>query len=54
MGRYLTPDLYISYGVGLFQPGHVFRLLYDLGRGFQLQTETGVATGADLLYTLER
>lgn len=54
VGRYLTPELYISYGVGLFQPGHVFRLLYDLGRGFQLQTETGVATGADLLYTLER
>lgn len=54
VGRYLTPELYISYGVGLFQPGHVFRLLYDIGRGFQLQTETGVATGADLLYTLER
>ncbi len=54
VGRYLTPELYISYGVGLFQPGHVFKLLYDIGRGFQLQTETGVATGADLLYTLER
>jgi translocation and assembly module TamB len=54
LGKYLTPSLYVSYGVGLFQPGHVFRLLYDIGRGFKLQTETGVASGADLLYTIER
>ncbi len=54
IGKYLSPKLYVSYGVGLFQPGHIFRLLYDIGRGFKLQTETGVASGADLLYTIER
>jgi translocation and assembly module TamB len=54
LGKYLTPSLYVSYGVGLFQPGHVFRLLYDIGRGFKLQTETGVVSGVDLLYTIER
>lgn len=54
LGKYLTPRLFVSYGVSLFQPGQTFRLLYDLGHGFKLQTESGVASGADLLYTFER
>lgn len=54
VGKYLSPKLFVSYGVGLFQAGSAFRLLYDLGRGFKLSTESGVATGGDLLYTVER
>lgn len=54
IGKYLSPRLFVSYGVGLFQPGHVFRLLYDIGRGFKLQTESGVESGGDLLYSIER
>ena len=34
LGKYLTPKLFVSYGVSLFQPGQTFRLLYDLGHGF--------------------
>ena len=54
VGKYLSPKLYVSYGVGLFQPGHIFKLLYELGHGFKLSTESGVHTGGDLLYTVER
>ncbi len=54
VGKYLSPKLFISYGVGLFQPGHTFRLQYDIGRGFKLATETGIESGGDLLYTIER
>ncbi|MEQ9477961.1 MAG: translocation/assembly module TamB domain-containing protein, partial [Algiphilus sp.] len=54
VGKYIGSRLYVSYGVSLFQPGQIFRLRYDLGRGFALQTETGVESGGDLLYTLER
>jgi translocation and assembly module TamB len=54
VGKYLSPKLFISYGVGLFQPGSSFRLQYDIGRGFKLATETGVESGGDLLYTIER
>ncbi|MGQ0528659.1 MAG: translocation/assembly module TamB domain-containing protein [Panacagrimonas sp.] len=54
VGKYLSPKLYVSYGVGLFQPGQVFKLLYDLGRGFKFSTESGVQTGGDLLYSFER
>ncbi|QHS10568.1 translocation/assembly module TamB domain-containing protein [Sinimarinibacterium sp. NLF-5-8] len=53
VGKYLSPKLFISYGVGLFQPGHTFRLQYDIGHGFKLATETGVESGGDLLYTVE-
>lgn len=54
VGKYLSPKLFVSYGVGLFQPGHLFRLQYDLGRGFKLSGESGVQQGGDLLYTIER
>lgn len=54
VGKYLSPRLYVSYGVGIFQPGQVFKLLYELGHGFKFSTESGVHTGGDLLYTLER
>ncbi|HSW14779.1 MAG TPA: translocation/assembly module TamB domain-containing protein [Solimonas sp.] len=54
IGKYLSPKLYVSYGIGIFQPGNVFKLIYDLGHGFKLQTESGVEAGGDLLYTIER
>lgn len=54
VGKYLSPKLYVSYGIGLFQPGQVFKLLYTLGHGFKFSTESGVHTGGDLLYTVER
>lgn len=54
VGKYLNPRLYVSYGLGLFERNNVFRLLYDLGHGFKLRTETGAQTGGDLLYTVER
>lgn len=53
VGKYLSPRLYISYGIGLFQQGHTFRLQYDIGRGFKLATESGVESGGDILYTIE-
>lgn len=53
LGKYLTPRLYVSYGVGLFQAAQAFQLRYKLGRGLELQTESGVSTGGDLIYTFE-
>jgi len=54
VGKYLSPKLYVAYGRDLLDQGNVFRLLYDLGRGFKLSTESGVNAGGDLLYTFER
>jgi len=54
LGKYLTPRLFISYGISLFQQGYSFRLLYTLGHGFKLATESGTASGGDLIYQTER
>ena len=53
-GTYLSPSLYVSYGIGLFDPISTLRLRYLLSRKWTLQAETGAETGADLLYRIER
>lgn len=54
LGKYLSPKLYVSYGVALFQPGQSFRLRYELSDKWVLKTQTGTQTGGDLIYTIER
>lgn len=50
VGKYLTPKLYLSYGIGLFQTLSTARLRYDISRHWSLQAEQGTETSADLLY----
>nr|WP_279342511.1 translocation/assembly module TamB [Geotalea sp. SG265] len=52
LGKYLTPQLYISYGRSLFTGANLFRLRYDISRRLQLETETGSESGADLYYKM--
>jgi translocation and assembly module TamB len=54
LGTYLSPRLYVGYGIGLFDTNNLLRIRYRLGRSWVLQTESGEETGADLLYTIER
>jgi translocation and assembly module TamB len=54
LGTYLSPRLYVSYGIGLFETGNSFRMRYDLSEHWQIQTDTGVNSGADILYKIER
>ena len=55
VGKYLSPRLYVTYGLGLFEPVSTFKIRYLLGREWSLQAEqSGVATGADILYSVER
>jgi translocation and assembly module TamB len=53
VGKYLTPELYFSYGQSLFTGGNLFRLRYDLSRRWQIETQTGSESGADLYYKIE-
>jgi translocation and assembly module TamB len=53
IGKYLSPQVYVSYGIGLFASENMFRLRYDLSRHLSLQAESGVQSGADLIYTFE-
>ncbi len=54
VGKYLSPRVYVQYGVGLFQSINIFRFGYQLSRRFLLQGESGVDSGADLIYSIER
>jgi translocation and assembly module TamB len=54
VGKYLSPRLYVTYGLGLFEPISTFRIRYILGRQWTLQAEQGEGTSADFLYTVER
>jgi autotransporter translocation and assembly factor TamB len=54
IGRYLSPNLYVSYGIGLFDPVSTLRLRYILSRRWTLQAETGEETGADVLLKVQR
>ena len=54
VGKYLSPRVYVQYGVGLFQSKSIFRFGYELNKRFLLQGESGIDSGADLFYTIER
>jgi translocation and assembly module TamB len=54
LGRYLTPRIYVQYGMGLFQNAYVFRLRYELSKHWKIQTETGEYSGGDILYQWEK
>ena len=54
VGKYLSPKLYVTYGIGLFEPINTFRVRYLLSDKWTLQAESGEGTSADALYTVER
>ena len=54
LGRYLSPRLYVSYGISLTQQLNTFKLRYTLGDHWTVKTEVGQARGADLVYAIEK
>ena len=54
VGRYLSPKIYVSYGVGLIERVDTLTLRYEISNKWQLKVESGGYQGADILYTIER
>ena len=54
LGKFLSPKLYVSYGIGLFDRVSTLRMNYILNRRWMVKAETGAANGADIVYTIER
>jgi translocation and assembly module TamB len=55
VGQYLSPRLYLSYGVGLFEPGDVITLRYKLSEALALKTQRGPEdTRAGIEYRIEK
>lgn len=54
IGKYLSPKLYLGYGIGVFEPVSTVQLRYQLNQIWSLQAESGTESGVDLLYIYER
>ncbi len=54
VGKYLTPKLLVSYGVGLFEPVSTLKLRYTLSSKWKLVGEASdLRSSADLFYVIE-
>jgi len=54
LGKYLSPRLYVSYGVSLTESINTFKMRYTLNDRWTIKTEAGKEIGADLVYTIEK
>lgn len=55
VGQYLSPRVYLSYGIGLFEPGEVVTLRYKLTDDFAVQAQRGPEdTRAGIEYRIEK
>ena len=54
LGKYLSPRLYVSYGLGITQQLNAIRLRYSLGDHWTIRTEAGQIRGADLVFSVEK
>lgn len=48
---YITDELSLRYGVGIFEPITTVALRYDLGKYFYLEAASGLAASLDIFYT---
>ena len=54
LGKYLSPRLYLSYGVGLADPVSVVRLRYELTDHWALEAASGKETSGAITFYYER
>ena len=54
LGKFLSPRLYVSYGVSLTEQLNVLKMRYTLGDHWTVKTEVGQARGADLVFTIDK
>jgi len=53
LGRYLSPRLYVSYGISLAEAINTIKMRYTIGDHWTIKTEAGLVRSADLVYTIE-
>ncbi len=54
VGKYLTPQLYVSYGWSLFDSSHIFKIRYSITNRWEIESRTSTqATGGDIFYKIE-
>lgn len=54
LGTYVSPKLFVSYGMGLYEQFHTARVRYQMSRHWSVEAESGRESSADVKYTIER
>jgi len=54
LGKFLSPRLYISYGISLSNAINTFKLRYTIGDRWVISGEAGQEASADVEYTIDR
>jgi len=54
LGKYLSPRLYVSYGISLTESINTIKMRYSINDKWTIKTEAGKERGADLVYTIDR
>jgi translocation and assembly module TamB len=54
LGKYLSPRLYVSWGVSLTEAINTFKMRYTIDDRWTVKTEAGKERSADLVYTIEK
>jgi len=54
IGKYLTPKLYISYMMGLFDNFSTAKIRYDLSNSWSLEATSGADVSVDIFYKINR
>lgn len=54
LGKYLSPRLYIGYGISLAEAINTFKMRLTLGKGWTVKTEAGQERSADVVYTFRK
>ncbi len=52
VGKYLTPQLYVSYGYSVFTSEQLLTLRYEISKHWEIETRRGNALGVDLYYRI--
>jgi translocation and assembly module TamB len=54
LGKYLSPKLYVSYGISIAEAINTVKLRYTLNERWSLKAEAGLEQSADIEYKIER
>ena len=54
LGKFLSPRLYVSYGISLAEAINTLKLRYTIGDNWVLKTESGLNHSADIQYSFQR
>ena len=54
LGKYLSPNLFVSYGISIAEAINTIKLRYTLNERWSLKAEAGLEQSADVEYKIER